>query len=173
MKKVTEDISSAATAITRLKVVSSMIGCQVLAKIQANGLLSRIRKLHPAFVFIFADNLEKMTVSATNPITLTEGAIIEIKKLMQKESHDPSQLLRIGVKGGGCSGMSYLMGFDYPTEKDFEFEIAGIRCIMNKAHEMYLLGIEIDWQDGLNNRGFVFKNPNASTTCGCGSSFAV
>lgn len=150
-----------------------MPGCPGLAKIQANGLLFRIRKLRAAFVFNFAGKQEKMTVTANTPVTLTEGAIFEIKRLMEQKSYDTSQLLRIGVKGGGCSGMSYLMGFDYPTEKDIEFEIAGIRCIMNKAHEMYLFGIVIDWQEGLNNRGFVFKNPNASTTCGCGSSFAV
>lgn len=114
-----------------------------------------------------------MTNVENMPVTLTDGAIFEIKKLMSKEGFDSSQLLRIGVKGGGCSGMSYIMGFDHPAENDHRFEIEGIPCIMNKAHEMYLYGMQIDWQDGLNNRGFVFKNPNASTTCGCGSSFAV
>ena len=69
--------------------------------------------------------------------------------------------------------MTYILGFDQPTEKDKAFEIEGIGCIMNTAHEMYVYGMEIDWQDGLNNRGFTFKNPNASTTCGCGTSFGV
>ena len=114
-----------------------------------------------------------METTINAPVSLTEGAIIEVKRLMEKEGFDNTQSLRIGVKGGGCSGMSYVIGFDNEEEKDKVFEIAGIRCIMNNAHEMYLLGIEIDWQDGLNNRGFTFKNPNASTTCGCGTSFAV
>jgi iron-sulfur cluster assembly protein len=114
-----------------------------------------------------------MENSMTIPVTLTEGAIVAIKKLMNQEGFDNSQFLRIGVKGGGCSGMTYILGFDHKQENDYEFEIEGIKCVMNKAHEMYLYGMQIDWQDGLNNRGFSFKNPNASTTCGCGTSFAV
>ncbi len=74
---------------------------------------------------------------------------------------------------GGCSGLSYVLGFDAQKESDQEYFFEGIHFIMEKAHEMYLYGMEIDWQNGLNNRGFTFKNPNASTTCGCGSSFAV
>ena len=109
----------------------------------------------------------------TIPVTLTEGAVIAIKKLISQEGFDHSQFLRIGVKGGGCSGMTYILGFDNKQENDMEFEIEGIKCVMNKAHEMYLYGMQVDWQDVLNNRGFTFKNPNASTTCGCGTSFAV
>ncbi len=107
------------------------------------------------------------------PVTLTPGAIVEIKKLMQADGFDPSQKLRIGVKGGGCSGMTYVLGFDKETEKDKQFDIEGIQCIMDQSHELYLYGMQVDWQDGLNNRGFTFKNPNASSTCGCGTSFAV
>lgn len=107
------------------------------------------------------------------PITLTAGAIREIRKLMLAKDFEPSQLLRVGVKGGGCSGMSYILGFDEPAEADELFEIEGIPCIMNKAHGIYLIGIQVDWQDGLNARGFTFSNPNASKTCGCGTSFAV
>jgi iron-sulfur cluster assembly accessory protein len=114
-----------------------------------------------------------MIVTETTPVTMTEGAIKQIKSLMAAEGFDTTQRLRVGVKGGGCSGMSYILGFDHPTEKDKTFEIAGIGCIMNAAHEMYVHGMEIDWEDGLNNRGFTFRNPNASTTCGCGSSFGV
>ncbi|RYY55410.1 MAG: iron-sulfur cluster assembly accessory protein [Chitinophagaceae bacterium] len=114
-----------------------------------------------------------METTITTPVTLTEGAIKEIRKLMAAEAFDHSQKLRVGVKGGGCSGMSYILGFDAMLENDQEFEIDGIPCIMNRSHELYLHGIEIDWQDGLNNRGFTFQNPNASTTCGCGTSFAV
>jgi iron-sulfur cluster assembly protein len=114
-----------------------------------------------------------METSTISPVTLTKGAIVEVRKLMQAEGFDNTQSLRIGVKGGGCSGMTYILGFDKPGEGDETFEIEGIRCIMNKSHEMYVYGMQVDWQDGLNNRGFVFKNPNASTTCGCGTSFAV
>jgi iron-sulfur cluster assembly protein len=69
--------------------------------------------------------------------------------------------------------MTYVLGFDIPTEKDDHFEIASISCIMERSHGIYLMGMEVDWQGGLNSRGFTFKNPNASTTCGCGTSFAV
>ena len=109
----------------------------------------------------------------TIPVTLTNGAVVAIRKLMNQAGFDNSQFLRVGVKGGGCSGMTYVLGFDHKHENDNEFEIEGIKCVMNKAHEMYLYGMQVDWQDGLNNRGFTFKNPNASTTCGCGTSFAV
>lgn len=114
-----------------------------------------------------------METTLTKPVTITAGAILEIRKLMNAEGFDATQKLRIGVKGGGCSGMTYVLGFDQATDKDSHFEIDGIGCIMDKSHEMYLYGMQVDWQDGLNNRGFTFKNPNASTTCGCGTSFAV
>ena len=111
------------------------------------------------------------TISA--PVTLTKTAVEEVKRLMNAEGFDATQQLRIGVKGGGCSGMTYVLGFDAKTEKDEHFEIEGISCIMEKAHGIYLMGMEVDWQGGLNSRGFTFNNPNASKTCGCGTSFAV
>lgn len=114
-----------------------------------------------------------METTTTIPVSFTEGAIKQIKKLMAEEGFDNTQLLRVGVKGGGCSGMTYILGFDHIKENDQQFEVEGITCMMDKAHEMYLYGMQVDWQDGLNNRGFTFKNPNASTTCGCGTSFAV
>lgn len=114
-----------------------------------------------------------MEILQEAPVTLTQGAVEEIKRLMAAPDFDPTQRLRIGVKGGGCSGMSYILGFDAVTEADEHFEIDGIPCIMNKSHGIYLIGMEIDWQDGLNSRGFTFSNPNASKTCGCGTSFAV
>lgn len=109
----------------------------------------------------------------TNPVTLTAGAVAEIRKLMAADNFDNSQVLRVGVKGGGCSGMTYVLGFDQKTDNDMTFEVEGITCVMDKAHQIYLYGMLVDWQDGLNNRGFTFKNPNASSTCGCGTSFAV
>ena len=105
-------------------------------------------------------------------LNLTPSAISEIKKLMNGDSDD-NKFLRIGVKGGGCSGMSYVLGFEEKTDKDEIFEIGGISCIINPAHLIYLNNMEINWEGGLNARGFSFNNPNASTTCGCGSSFGV
>ena len=114
-----------------------------------------------------------METTTAIPVTLTASAIAEVKRLMNEEGFDKSQVLRIGVKGGGCSGMTYVLGFDTKTEKDESFEIAGIDIIMEKTHGIYLMGMEVDWQGGLNSRGFTFNNPNASKTCGCGTSFAV
>jgi len=114
-----------------------------------------------------------MEIQTTTPVTLSEGAIRQLKKLMNEEGFDTTQVLRVGVKGGGCSGMTYVLGFDHAQDGDANFEIEGISCVMNKSHEIYLYGMQVDWQDGLNNRGFTFKNPNASSTCGCGTSFAV
>ncbi len=114
-----------------------------------------------------------METTAQLPVILTEGAKDEIRRLMQQEDFDKSQFLRIGVKGGGCSGMTYVLGFDARTEKDENFEIDSIAIIMERSHGIYLTGMEVDWQGGLNSRGFTFNNPNASKTCGCGTSFAV
>jgi iron-sulfur cluster assembly accessory protein len=109
----------------------------------------------------------------TAPVTLTASAAAEIVRLMNEDGFDANQQLRIGVKGGGCSGMTYVLGFDTKTEKDEVFELNGISCIMEKSHGIYLMGMQVDWQGGLNSRGFTFNNPNASKTCGCGTSFAV
>ena len=114
-----------------------------------------------------------MTTTVTAPVSFTPGAVKEIKRLMSEEGFDQTQLLRVGVKGGGCSGMTYVLGFDTPTDKDESFEINDIPCIMERSHGIYLMGMEVDWEGGLNSRGFTFNNPNASKTCGCGTSFAV
>lgn len=114
-----------------------------------------------------------MGTATAIPVTLTPSAIDEIRRLMSAEGFNKDQSLRIGVKGGGCSGMTYVLGFDSKTEKDESFDIDGIPVIMEKAHGIYLMGMEVDWQGGLNSRGFTFNNPNASKTCGCGTSFAV
>lgn len=108
-----------------------------------------------------------------SPVTFTGSAINEIKRLMSQDTFDSNKSLRVGVKGGGCSGMTYILDFDVKTEKDESFRVEGISCIIDKSHSIYLLGMEIDWQGGLNSRGFTFNNPNASNTCGCGTSFAV
>ena len=108
-----------------------------------------------------------------SPIKFTEGAIKELKRLVSEPGFDVSRYVRVGVKGGGCSGLSYILGFEAKTGDDNEYEFEGLSFVINKAHEMYLCGMEIDWQGGLNSRGFTFQNPNASKTCGCGTSFAV
>ena len=92
---------------------------------------------------------------------------------MSEPGFEQGKHLRLGVKGGGCSGMSYILGFDKKEADDETFEIDGIPVLMKNAHGLYLYGMEVDYSDGLNARGFVFNNPNASKTCGCGSSFSV
>ena len=109
----------------------------------------------------------------TIPITLTDGAIKQLQRIREEQNLPEDHGLRVGVKGGGCSGFTYILGFDVKEEKDDEFEINGMRVFMNKAHAIYLLGMEIDFLDGLNNRGFTFTNPNATDTCGCGTSFSA
>lgn len=123
-------------------------------------------------IFVFKIK-EQMETIISAPLSLTEGAVQEIKRLMNEEGFDKSQFLRVGVKGGGCSGMSYLLGFDQKENDDESYDIEGIPVVMKKAHGIYLMGINIHFEDGLNARGFVFNNPNASSTCGCGTSFAV
>ena len=114
-----------------------------------------------------------MQTTITAPVTLTSRAVAEIKRLMAEPGFDAAKTLRIGVKGGGCSGMSYILGFEEKQAGDELFETAGLTYMMNPGHGIYLLGMEVDWNDGLNARGFTFTNPNASKTCGCGTSFAV
>ena len=114
-----------------------------------------------------------METMVSTPIKLTANAIAEVRNLMSAPGFDHSQYLRIGVKGGGCSGMTYVLGFDKQEADDEQFEIDGIPVVMKNAHGLYLYGMEVDYSDGLNARGFVFKNPNATTSCGCGSAFGV
>lgn len=113
------------------------------------------------------------TAVETAPVTFTEGAVKELFKLKDQQEIGDDYGLRIGVEGGGCSGMSYVLGFDQKKDGDQEYNIEGIRVFMHKAHGLYLAGMEINFQDGLNARGFTFNNPNAASTCGCGTSFSV
>ena len=110
--------------------------------------------------------------TTTQPIAITDGASTEFERLMQEKNLDDNHGLRIGVKGGGCAGFSYILGFDTAKEGDDTYEINGLKVFINKAHLMYLHGVELDYHTGLDARGFIFNNPNASETCGCGSSFA-
>jgi iron-sulfur cluster assembly accessory protein len=114
-----------------------------------------------------------METIVSSPVKLTPNAVAELKRLMNEPGFEPGRFLRIGVKGGGCSGLSYVLGFDKQEADDEIFDFEGIPVVMKNAHGIYLFGMEVDYSDGLNARGFVFNNPNASSSCGCGSSFAV
>lgn len=115
--------------------------------------------------------VKEKTIAA--PVKLTSGALSALRDIMQDQNVPNTYGLRIGVKGGGCSGFSYILGFDERKDDDQEYEIEGMAVLMSKAHGIYLLGMEIDYVDGLNNRGFTFNNPNATDTCGCGTSFSA
>lgn len=124
-------------------------------------------------LFLYDIYYRMMETKLGIPVKLTDSAIAEVKRLMAEDGFDQSQYLRIGVKGGGCSGLSYLLGFDHKEEGDELYEIQGIQVLMKKEHGIYLYGMDVHYEHGLNARGFTFKNPNASSTCGCGTSFAV
>jgi len=130
-----------------------------------------------AFYLIFVQlNKNKMSTAvetAPAPVTFTEGAVKELLKLKDQQELGDDFGLRVGVEGGGCSGMNYVLGFDQKKDGDQEYMIDGIKVYMHKAHGLYLVGMQINFQDGLNARGFTFNNPNAASTCGCGTSFSV
>jgi len=115
------------------------------------------------------------------PIKLTETAATEIKRIITEQSLSEAETrLRVGVKGGGCSGFSYMLDLteEAAGEVDEEFESNGVKILCDMKSHIYLSGdagdTEIDWKDdGVIGRGFVFKNPNATSSCGCGSSFSA
>lgn len=109
----------------------------------------------------------------SDPVILTSRAVKQINKIRKEENLDENLFLRVAVEGGGCSGLSYKLGFDIRTDEDQLFHSEGLEIIIDPNHLIYLGGIEIDYPDGLDARGFTFDNPNASESCGCGSSFAV
>ncbi len=107
-------------------------------------------------------------------IQLTETAAGEIKSIIKDQGLGETVALRVGVKGGGCSGFSYVLDLtEAPVENDEVMESHGIRVVSDRKSYLYLNGTEIDFKDEVMGRGFVFKNPNASHSCGCGSSFSV
>lgn len=119
------------------------------------------------------ENNSSASITRKAPVHITPTALQQLNRIMQEQNIPADHGLRVGVKGGGCSGFSYILGFDSRKDKDDVFETAEFRIFMEKAHAIYLVGMEIDWHDGLDNRGFVFNNPNATDTCGCGSSFSA
>ena len=107
-------------------------------------------------------------------ISLTEKASNEIKRIMSENQVPDSYGLRVGVKGGGCSGFTYTLGFDAEAkEGDTVIEENNVKLFVDGKSLFYLSGTELDFSDGLNGKGFVFSNPNATKTCGCGDSFGV
>ena len=107
-------------------------------------------------------------------ITLTPKAVTEVRRLKSSNSIPEAHGLRVSVKGGGCSGLSYVLGFDEaPKEKDVVMEVEGMRVFVDPKSMFYISGTVLDFSDGLNGKGFVFNNPKAQRTCGCGSSFGV
>lgn len=117
---------------------------------------------------------EKMAevLVAQHDITISDKAASEIKKVMQENNIPEGSGLRMGVKGGGCSGFSYVLGFDEKSaESDKIFDANGVKVFIDERSLPYLAGIVLDYQDGLSGKGFTFDNPNATRTCGCGHSF--
>jgi iron-sulfur cluster assembly protein len=107
-------------------------------------------------------------------ITVSEEAKQHALNLMKEESKPEGTFIRVGVEGGGCSGLSYKLEFDHVMrEGDQAFEDKGIKIVVDRKSFLYLVGTELQYTGGLNGKGFVFNNPNASRTCGCGESFSV
>ena len=107
-------------------------------------------------------------------ITATERAQLKALELMKQAGIDDTYFLRVSVVGGGCSGLSYKLDFDNELKPaDQVFELENLKLVTDIKSLLYLLNSELDYSEGLNGKGFVFRNPNASRTCGCGESFAV
>lgn len=107
-------------------------------------------------------------------ITITPKAATEVKKIMAQGSSGETLGLRVAVKGGGCSGLSYYLNLEKePRPDDNVFESNGITVFLDSKSALYLQGTELDFSDGLNGTGFSFRNPNAQRTCGCGNSFSA
>lgn len=114
-------------------------------------------------------------ITDTSAITITEKARLKVDSLMSEAGiASPEYFLRVGVKGGGCSGLSYELDFDNESKQgDMEFGDDQLKIVCDMKSFLYLCGTELDFSDGLNGKGFNFINPNAARSCGCGESFAV
>ncbi|HXZ79450.1 MAG TPA: iron-sulfur cluster assembly accessory protein [Terriglobales bacterium] len=112
---------------------------------------------------------------AVRGLVVTERALAKIKVAMAKEGISPEQGgLRVGVQGGGCSGLSYNIRFDsQPQERDRIFQFGDVRIFIDPKSFIYLHGMTLDYEESLMHQGFVFTNPNAQKSCGCGTSFSV
>ena len=106
-------------------------------------------------------------------LRITPVAASKVNEIRDAEGIEPNMALRLRVVGGGCAGFSYDLYFDEPAEVDRQFDVEGVKCIVDEMSLMYLVGTEIDYVEGLQGAGFKFQNPNVKSTCGCGSSFSV
>lgn len=114
-----------------------------------------------------------MQTSSEQIVVLTPNAIKRVKEIVQ-EKNDPNLLLRVGVRGGGCSGLSYTLQFDTETsEHDTVYEVDGVKVVVDTKSALYLHGTELDFSNDLTSGGFKFNNPNAKRSCGCGESFTA
>jgi len=111
------------------------------------------------------------TVATPPRLYVHSRALRELERLSAQ--YGVGQITRLGVKGGGCAGLSYVLEAGQPLEHDFLVEFGPVRMAIDPAHALYLDGLSIDLGEGLNNRGFLFDNPNAGSTCGCGTSFSL
>ena len=120
------------------------------------------------------EKTKEFVPGVTEDVHITDKAVKEIKKIMEENNIPQNYGLRIGIKGGGCSGMTYTLGFDSeskPTDNIIERD--GLNIYIDMKSFLYLTGTELDFTDGLSGKGFIFNNPNAKRTCGCGSSFSA
>jgi iron-sulfur cluster insertion protein len=106
-------------------------------------------------------------------LRITPVAASKVNEIRNAEGIESNMALRLRVVGGGCAGFSYDLYFDEPAEVDRQFEVAGVKCVVDEMSLMYLVGTEVDYVEGLQGAGFKFQNPNVKSTCGCGSSFSV
>ena len=106
-------------------------------------------------------------------VHITPVAASKVNEIRDAEAIEATMALRLRVVGGGCAGFSYDLYFDEPAEVDRQFEVQGVKVVVDEMSLMYLVGTEIDYVEGLQGAGFKFNNPNVKTTCGCGSSFSV
>lgn len=114
-----------------------------------------------------------MNTAVEQLVGITDKAIEQIKVICEKESSLAGKGLRLAVVGGGCSGLSYKIEFSLLKDKDYQIDLGFVKVIIDPKSSIYLKGITLDFQDGLNGKGFVFENPNAKNTCGCGESFSM
>lgn len=107
-------------------------------------------------------------------IIVRDSAREEVQRLMTEKNIGDAAFIRVGVKGGGCSGLMYDLDFDQDlSDDDKVFEDNGVKIVVDKKSYLYLIGTELDFSSGLNGKGFTFINPNANRTCGCGESFSI
>jgi iron-sulfur cluster assembly protein len=107
-------------------------------------------------------------------IKVNNTAKEQVQKILQDGNHPAESFVRVGVQGGGCSGLMYELSFDSELKpEDKVFEDNGVKVVVDKKSFLYLIGTELEYSGGLNGKGFVFRNPNASRTCGCGESFSI